>query len=58
MKKHEIVFSAIKLPLDFLIIFLVFFISREIRLITDLVPNINLPVQTIDTPNLFFFALF
>ena len=58
MKKHEIIFSIIKLPLDFLIIFLVFFISREIRLITDLIPNIQLPIQTINTINLFPFAFF
>ena len=57
MKKHEIIFSIIKLPLDFFIIFLVFFLSREIRLITDLIPNIQLPIQTIDDINLLFFAL-
>lgn len=56
MKKHEIIFWSLKVPLDFLTIFFSFFIAREIRLITDLVPNIHLPIQTIDTHSLFVFA--
>lgn len=58
MKKHEIIFWTIKVPLDFLIIFGSFFIAREIRLITDLIPSINLPIQTIDTKSLFFYSSF
>jgi len=38
MKKHEILFSAIKVPLDFFIVFLCFFLARKVRLITDLIP--------------------
>ena len=57
MKKYEIVFWVLKVPLDFMIIFLSFFIAREIRLITDLIPWVNLPIQTIDTNNLINFAL-
>lgn len=58
MKKHEIIFWSIKLPLDFLIIFCSFFISKEIRLITDLIPWVNLPIKTIDNIHLFYFALY
>jgi hypothetical protein len=38
MKRHELVFSIIKIPLDFIIITLSFFIARELRLVTDLIP--------------------
>jgi len=58
MKKHEIIFWVIKVPLDFLIIFLSFFIARKIRLITDLIPGINLPIQTIQNEALINFAFF
>ena len=56
MKKHEIIFTTIKVPLDFLIIFVSFFLARKIRLITDFIPSLNLPVQTIDTNSLIFYA--
>ena len=58
MKKHEIIFWAIKVPLDFIIIFFAFFISRQVRLIHDFVPWLHLPIQTIDTYSLSLFALF
>ena len=57
MKHHELIFSIIKIPFDFLIIWGAFFIAREIRLMTDLIPNIALPIQTIDNLNLTIFAL-
>lgn len=57
MKKHEIIFWVLKVPLDFIIIFTSFFIAKQIRLITDLIPSIKLPVQTIDNQHLIYFAL-
>jgi len=57
MKKHEIIFWSLKVPLDFFTVFFSFFIAREIRLITDLLPNIHLPIQAIDILPLFTFAL-
>lgn len=54
MKKHEIIFGAVKVPLDFLIIFSSFFLARELRLVTDFI----LPIQTIDTNSLFLYAFF
>ncbi len=57
MKKHEIIFWVIKVPLDFIIIFISFFIAKQIRLITDLIPNINLPIKTIENDALINFAL-
>jgi len=56
MKKHEILFSTIKVPLDFCIVFLCFFLARKVRLVTDLIPGVNLPIQTIDTESLSYFA--
>ncbi len=58
MKKYEIILSIIKIPLDFIVIFFSFFIAREIRLITDLIPWIILPTQTINDHSLAKFALF
>lgn len=57
MKKHELIFSILKIPLDFLIIFASFFIARDIRKVTDLLPWIDLPVQTISDDKLLKFAL-
>ena len=58
MNKSDIVFSTLKVPIDFLIIFWSFFIARELRLITDLIPNVSLPIQTIETYPLFLFSIF
>lgn len=58
MKKHDIIFGAIKLPLDFLIIFTSFYISRDLRLVPDFLPWLNLPVKTITNEALFNFAIF
>lgn len=61
MKRHELFFSVSKVPLDFLVIFMAFFVAREFRLITDFTPWINLfklPVQTISTDYLIQFAIF
>lgn len=58
MKHHELIFSIIKIPWDFLIVFFAFFLARNIRLITDLIPGVNLPVQTIENASLFVFASF
>lgn len=57
MNRNEIVFSTIKVPLDFLIIFWSFFVARQIRLITDLIPSVSLPIQTIDINSLSVFAI-
>jgi len=57
MKHHELIFSLVKIPWDFFIVFCAFFLAREIRLITDLIPGVNLPIQTIENSSLFIFAL-
>jgi len=57
MRKHEIIFWVLKVPLDFLIILWSFFIAKELRLIKDIIPGLNLPVQTIDNTSLLNFAL-
>lgn len=57
MKRHELIFWIIKLPLEFGIVFGSFFLARNIRLVTDLIPRVHLPIQTIDTGHLLGFAL-
>lgn len=57
MKKYDIIFWALKLPLDFLIVFSSFFLARNLRLSTDSFLWIDLPFQTISNENLFYFAL-
>ncbi len=57
MKKQNIIFWVVNIILDFLIILIAFFLARELRLISDFVPGINLQIQTIDTYNLFIYSL-
>lgn len=57
MKQHELTFSIVKIPLDFLVICWSFFIAKEIRLMTDLIPGVYLPIQTIESAALNIFAL-
>ncbi len=57
MKKHEILFWIIKLPIEFIIVFISFFLARSLRLITDLIPKVQLPIKTINTEFLIIFAL-
>jgi len=56
MKHHELIFSILKIPWDFLIVFFAFFLARKIRLITDLIPGVSLPIQTIENSSLIIFA--
>ncbi|NDK19352.1 sugar transferase [Candidatus Gracilibacteria bacterium] len=57
MKRHELFFGIIKVPIEAGIIFLAFFLARDIRLVTDLIPDVHLPVQTVSTESLVNFAL-
>jgi exopolysaccharide biosynthesis polyprenyl glycosylphosphotransferase len=58
MKKHEIIFGLIKIPLDFVVVFCSFFLARNLREVNDFVPGITLPIQRIDNEFLLNFALF
>lgn len=58
MKKYDIIFSALKLPLDFSIVFISFFLARSIRLTTGSFLWIEIPFQTIHTDSLLYYALF
>ena len=58
MKQHELTFSIIKIPLDFIVICAAFFVAKEIRLISDLIPWVSLPIQTIGQSSLSVFALY
>ena len=57
MKKHELTFSIAKIPLDFMLVFLSFFLAKNLREVTDLIPNVALPIQTINNDSLAVFAL-
>jgi hypothetical protein len=58
MKQHELTFSIIKIPLDFVVICVSFLIAKEMRLNFDLVPGLSLPIQTINQSSLNMFALY
>ncbi len=58
MKKHEIIFGLVKIPLDFLVVFWSFFLARNIREVNDFVPWVDLPIQIIQNEYLLNFALF
>lgn len=61
MKKHELLFSVSKVPLDFFVIVCAFLLAREFRLISDFTPGIawfKLPFQTISLTHLYPFAFF
>jgi len=47
----------VKVPIEFAIVFVAFFLARNIRLVTDLIPHVQLPIQTISTGYLLNFAL-
>lgn len=57
MKKHELIFSLLKIPLDFIIIFYSFFLARNIRLVNDFIPWIKLENHNITNEFLLWFAL-
>lgn len=58
MKKHEIIFGLVKIPLDFLIVWGSFFLAKHLREIDDFIPWVTLPIQIIENEFLFTFALF
>ena len=58
MKKHEIIFSLIKAPLDAIIIFFAFFLARDLREINDFIPWIQLEKHILTNEYLIYFALF
>lgn len=57
MKKHEILFSLAKVPLDFVVVFGSFFIAKNLRESNDFLPWLHLPVQIINIDSLTKFAL-
>lgn len=46
-----------KVPIEAGIVFLSFFLARDVRRVTDLIPDVHLPIQNIDTDHLLGFAL-
>lgn len=57
MYRSRILYSLVKFPLDFVIVFIAFFLAGEIRSRTDLIPNIRLPIQVIPSNELLVFAI-
>lgn len=46
----------IKVPIESAIVYLAFFVSRDIRRVTDLIPGVHLPLQNITDEHLVWFA--
>jgi len=58
MKKHEIIFSIIKIPFDFIIIFSSFFLAKKLREIENFIPILDLEIKIIENEFLWKFAFF
>ncbi len=56
MKKFDIIFGAVKVPLDFSAAFSALFIAYSIRKTTDLIPGVNLGVAFV--PNVMDYVIF
>ena len=56
MKKQDIIFWILKVLLDFVIVLVSFFLARELRLLWNIIPGLNLQIQTIDSYNLFIYV--
>ncbi len=50
MKPLEIFFGALRIPVDFLLTILAFLIAYQVRLTTDLIPGVQLPVSLATFP--------
>lgn len=57
MKKHELFFTSIKLPIEYIIVYLSFILAHFIRWYTDLIPWYQIPSKYISTSSLIVFAL-
>lgn len=57
MRRHEILFRLIRIPIEAATVFAAFYVAREIRLVTDLIPNVQLPIQRISESALLAFAV-
>lgn len=56
MRRHELFFRMLRVPVEATAVFAAFYAGREIRLVTDLIPGVHLPIQRISESQLFFFA--
>lgn len=56
MRRHELIFRLCRVPVEAAAVFGAFYAGREIRLVTDLIPGVQLPIQRITESQLFFFA--
>lgn len=57
MRHHVFIFWLIRIPLELFIVVGAFFLAREIRLQTDLIPGIQLPVRDIYTSYLLWIGV-
>ena len=56
MKRHELLFGLAKLPIEFTLVVGSFFLARNLRQSTDLIPHIRLPIQYVPDDSLIIFA--
>ena len=58
MKRQQIVASITQIPLDIFAFASAFFLARNLRDFTDLIPRVHLPEQHISNTDLLSFAIF
>ncbi len=58
MKRYQLFSALVKVISEFALVFACFFLAREIRLVTDLIPTVQLPIQKISPVALAGFAGF
>lgn len=56
MRRHELIFRLFRVPVEASVVFGAFYAGRQIRLVTDLIPGVQLPIQRITESQLLFFA--
>lgn len=56
MRRYELSFRLLRVPTEALAVFGAFYAGRQIRLVTDLIPGVQLPIQRITEAQLFYFA--
>lgn len=57
MHRHEFFFWLVRIPLELSIVVLAFWIARTIRISTDLIPGVQLPARSLETPYLLWLAI-
>lgn len=57
MRNNELLFRLLRIPIEAILVGVAFYVAREIRLVTDLIPGVQLPIQRISESALALFAV-